>query len=163
MILNDMSYVNNYGVPGINYLQQLSLFDSICSLNTPMLPDEILRNLNVAIIYLFGSQIHGHTTPMSDTDIGIVFKRDEVLKDATVLYTNLYDILTDIFPGPQEVDIVFLQQTSPLFQYEVIKHGKVLYETDPLFRANYEEQIAMEYMDFEPVLHQYSEGLLLRR
>ena len=132
-------------------------------MNYPILPDTILRNLNVTIIYLFGSQMHGHTNPMSDIDIGIVFTRYEVLKNATILYTDLYDILTDIFPGPQEVDIVFLQQTSPVFQYEVIKHGKVLYETDPLFRANYEEQVAREYMDFEPVLHQYSEALLSRR
>lgn len=129
----------------------------------PKVPVQTLRNLDVAVIYLFGSQIQGNTTPMSDIDVGIVFAKHEVLKDSTTLYTHLYDIFTDIFPGPQEVDITFLQQTSPVFQYEVIKHGKVLYETDPLFRADYEEQIAREYMDFEPVLHQYSEALLLRR
>ena len=119
--------------------------------------------MNVAIVYLFGSQIHGCTNSMSDIDIGIVFTRHEVLKDSTALYTRLYDIFTDIFPGPREVDIAFLQQTSPIFQYEVIKHGKILYESDPVFRADYEEQIAREYMDVEPVLHQYSEALLLRR
>ncbi|MBI5193035.1 MAG: nucleotidyltransferase domain-containing protein [Nitrospirae bacterium] len=132
-------------------------------MNIPTIPYSILQNLNIAIVYLFGSQIQGYTNPLSDIDIGIVFTRYEVLKDTTNLYTDIYDILTDIFPCPQEVDIVFLQQTSPVFQYEVIKYGKVLYETDPLFRADYEEQVAREYMDFEPVLLHYSEALLLRR
>ena len=132
-------------------------------MDTLKLPEETLRKINVTIVYLFGSQLHGHTTPMSDIDIGIVFTSHDILKDSLNLYATLYNIFTDIFPGPKEVDIVFLQQTSPVFQYEVIKHGKVLYEIDSIFRANYEEDIAREYMDFEPVLHQYSEALLLRR
>ncbi|OGW13001.1 MAG: hypothetical protein A2035_01925 [Nitrospirae bacterium GWA2_42_11] len=129
----------------------------------PKLPLETLRNMDIAIIYLFGSQLHGQTTPMSDIDIGVVFKSHNTLKNSLNLYTKLYNIFTDIFPGPNEVDIVFMQQTSPAFQYEVIKHGKILYEIDPVFRANYEEQIAREYMDFEPVRRQYSEALLLRK
>jgi len=100
---------------------------------------------------------------MSDIDIGVVFQSHDTLKNSLNLYTKLYNIFTDIFPGPNEVDIVFMQQTSPAFQYEVIKHGKILYEIDPVFRANYEEQIAREYMDFEPVRRQYSEALLLRK
>lgn len=125
--------------------------------------EENLGELKIGIVYLFGSQIHGYTTPLSDIDIGVVFMNPDALKDSINLYTKLYDVFTDIFPGRQEVDIVLLQQTSPVFQYQVIKHGKVLYHCDPAFRANYEEQVTKEYIDFEPVLHQFSEALLLRR
>ncbi len=128
----------------------------------PKLPENQLNKLNVAVVYLFGSQAKGRTTPMSDIDIGIVFQSPDSPTDSLTVYTRLYDLFTDHFPPPGEIDIVFLQQSPASFQYQVIKHGIVLYEDDPVFRANYEEQVIKEYLDFEPVLRRFSEALLSR-
>lgn len=132
-------------------------------MNIPKLPEKKLQDFNVSIVYLFGSQLQGATTPLSDIDIGVVFNSLDALKDSLNLYTKLYDIFTDIFPGPYEIDIVFMQQTSLVLQYEIIKHGKILYESNPIFRADYEEQIIKEYMDFEPLLRESSAALLSRK
>ncbi|MBI5197652.1 MAG: nucleotidyltransferase domain-containing protein [Nitrospirae bacterium] len=121
-----------------------------------------MHELSVAVVYLFGSQAQGRTTPMSDIDIGIVFRSPADPTDSLTVYTRLYDLFTDHFPAPGEMDIVFLQQSPSSFQYQVIKHGIVLYEDNPVFRADYEEQVIKEYLDFEPVLRRFSEALLSR-
>ncbi|MBI3393341.1 MAG: nucleotidyltransferase domain-containing protein [Nitrospirae bacterium] len=131
-------------------------------METYRLPEDRLRNLGVGLVYLFGSQAQGTDTPLSDVDIGVVFTAPEVLANSLDLHTKLYDLLTDVIPGSREVDVVFLQQTSPEFQFHVIRTGQVIFESDPIFRADYEERVVNEYLDFEPVLREFSAALLAR-
>jgi predicted nucleotidyltransferase len=128
----------------------------------PTLPEESLRGLHVGVLYLFGSQVTGTTTPMSDIDVGVVFTSPEPLVESADTYTRLYDVLTDVLPGPARVDVVFLQRTPPAFQFNAIRTGEVLFEADPVFRADYEERVVNEYLDFEPVLREFSAALLAR-
>lgn len=44
----------------------------------------------------------------------------------------------------------------------VIRTGQVLFEADPVFRADYEERVVSEYLDSEPVLREFSAALLAR-
>jgi len=41
------------------------------------------NKMNILAIYLFGSQAIGKTHPLSDVDIGVVFKEPEKYKDNT--------------------------------------------------------------------------------
>jgi predicted nucleotidyltransferase len=79
-------------------------------------------------------------------------------------YTELYDVLADIFSPilERELDIVFLQQTPLDFQYNVILKGKVLYQRNPKFRVDYEEQVLNEYLDFKPVVDYFDQVFLER-
>lgn len=128
----------------------------------PGLPEDVLRRLGIGVLYLFGSQVEGTTTAMSDIDVGIVFASSDVLDETSDAYTRIYDILTDAFPGPAHIDVVFLQRTPPAFQFNVIRKGEVIFDADPVFRADFEERVINEYLDFEPVLREFSAALLAR-
>jgi len=107
----------------------------------------LFQKYEVKIAYLFGSQkekgiefLKGRTAESekgSDLDIGVVFER---LPDkAFLIYGEIYAELADIFE-PFNIDLVFLQETDSLFQYEAIK-GEVIYCEDQEFLDEYEERV----------------------
>jgi predicted nucleotidyltransferase len=123
-----------------------------------------LLNLPIGIVYLFGSQVQGKGNSQGDFDVGVVFADTRSLKNFDTLHANLYALLAEEFPVTfaKDIDIAYLQQTSLAFQHHVISEGRVLFERDPVFRADYEEKVIREYLDFRPVEGYFSEGLLTR-
>lgn len=86
----------------------------------------------------------------------------EILKDPLNIYNQLYNIFYKALEPKKEIDLVFLQQTSLNLQFNVINEGKILYEISPVFRADYEEKVLNEYLDFEPI-SDYFDTCLIRR
>ena len=109
--------------------------------------NNILKKYHVKIAYLFGSQqpagsafLDGEAKAIekgSDLDIGVIFER---LPQKTFdVYGALYAELS-VFFEPFTLDLVFLQETGPLFQYEAIC-GKCVYCDDENFFDDYEERV----------------------
>ncbi len=121
-----------------------------------------LSELGVGVVYHFGSTLEGTATPSSDVDVGVVLSNPDSLKHGAALRCEVEALVVPLFPGPREVDVVLLQETGPAFQYDVIRRGQILYEISPTFRADYEEGIIREYLDLEPLLRVFREGLLAR-
>ena len=120
-----------------------------------------LKDSGVSIVYLFGSMSSGRTSPMSDVDIGIVLRDVNLLKRSKNIYTKLYAIFADIYPS-FTIDIVFLQSAPVALQYDAVRYGKVLYETDPKLRADYEAEVMNMYFDFMPVLRAFDDAAGVR-
>jgi len=120
-----------------------------------------LQDSGVSIVYLFGSMSSGRTSPMSDVDIGIVLRDVNLLKRSKNIYTKLYAIFADIYPS-FTIDIVFLQSAQLALQYDAVRNGKVLYETDPKLRADYEAEVMNMYFDFMPVLRAFDDAAGVR-
>ena len=118
-----------------------------------------LNRLSVQLIYLFGSHAEGASHPMSDVDIGVVLDYRVVDEDSSARYNELFDIFTDIFPN-ESIDIVFLQRAGLELCFDVICHGKVLFESNPDIRDAFEHRTQMLYMDFKPILKEYDEQML---
>jgi len=110
-----------------------------------------LRKLGVAVVYLFGSKAIGRGTRLSDIDIGVILKNPAFEKDTRAVYQVLYEIFTEIYPN-SKLDIVFLQTAPLALQYSAIKDGKILFEEDPKFTADYVNLLINQYLDFKPVL-----------
>lgn len=99
------------------------------------------------VAYLFGSQkdagvtfLNGNVPPTDegvDLDIGVVFER--LPQDTFGVYGELYAELSILF-DPFNVDLVFLQETDILFQYEAIR-GELVSCDDELFLDEYEEML----------------------
>ena len=114
---------------------------------------ELLRKYRVKIVYLFGSRKETGTAFLagevqkieegSDLDIGVVF--NELPKRPFEVYGELYADLSILFE-PFMVDLVFLQETDALFQYEAIK-GELVYCEDELFLDDYEEMVMKRAAD----------------
>jgi predicted nucleotidyltransferase len=110
-----------------------------------------LKKLGISIVYLFGSKAIGRGSRLSDMDIGVVFKNPPLSKDTRSLYDILYGLFSELYPN-RKIDIVLLQ-TAPLpLQYFAIKDGKILFEEDSVFTADFENLVVNQYLDFRPVL-----------
>jgi len=101
---------------------------------------------------------------LSDIDIGVVFEGGQSPKDSREIYNKLYDLFTDVFDMREYkvMDIVFLDRASLELRFDVISHGKVLYESSTEVREDFEHRTAMLYMDFKPILNNFDRAVLDR-
>jgi hypothetical protein len=86
----------------------------------------------VILAYLFGSHAEGRARPASDVDVAVLLPRDMLPLKTFDKQLKLMAELSDTL-GVSEVDVVILNEAPPLLAFEVVKHGKVLYE-DPVTR-----------------------------
>ena len=121
-----------------------------------------LQRLGVETVYLFGSRASGIAREDSDYDIGVVF-RDGVRteKDAASLHGQLYNIFSNYVqdvPSGARPDIALLQNANGSLQMSAVAEGVVLFEADPVARANYEEGVIAIYDDYRPLRRMYEEA-----
>lgn len=60
------------------------------------------------------------------------------------------------------MDIVFLNEAPLQLQFQVIGKGTVLYEGDPITRADYHERIFEAYADFLPYQRMFEQATIAR-
>jgi predicted nucleotidyltransferase len=114
---------------------------------------ELLRRYEVKIAYIFGSQkatgaavLAGEKAAAdesSDLDVGVVFER--LPEDRFGVYGDLFADLSYFFEAFR-IDLVFLQETDALLQYEAIK-GELVYCENELFLDDYEEMVMKQASD----------------
>jgi uncharacterized protein len=97
----------------------------------------------VELAYLFGSAARGTTGPLSDVDVAIRFSTDEgrTLDERLKLHDALCRYL-----GSDRVDLVDLDDASPVLRYNVIRDG-VLLKGDNDVRVPFEVRAMSEYFD----------------
>lgn len=61
---------------------------------------------------------------------------------------DILDELTGILRR-DDIDLVILNNTDMVLQFQVIKHGKPIYEKSLLTRVLYESKVMSRYMDME--------------
>ncbi len=126
----------------------------------------IFKKHGVRIAYLFGSQkeagiafLEGGAPKIDDEvdlDIGVVFKIFP--EDAFEAYGELYADLS-LFFEPFTVDLVFLQETDALFQYEAIT-GELVFSDDELYLEEYEEQVMKRASDLSFKRNEFEKDFL---
>lgn len=130
------------------------------------LPEEKLKNLGVAGVYLFGSQTEsGAVGKMSDFDVAVLFKNPQNgFGDTSESYGKLYDIFADVFDlsGFRNIDIVFLPNVSLQLRYHIVTTGKILYNGDMEAILNNKEKTMMEYADFSIARNLFNKAILER-
>jgi predicted nucleotidyltransferase len=123
-----------------------------------------LEELGVAVIYVFGSRISGKNLPFSDIDVGVVMKDPKLFQGKTTkLHSMVYDILaSDLSDGPggPRLDISFLQKANPVLGMKAIKEGKILFESEPTLRADFEETVFLRYNDYRKLQREFQEATL---
>lgn len=128
-------------------------------------PHKKLENLGVSTIYLFGSQAEGAAKSYSDFDFGILLKNQKALADFKArknIYNELYDIFSGKIKRLVNIDIVFLQDVYLQLQYHAVSRGKIIYEADPNFSADYKEKVMENYADFAPIRKEFQQAILER-
>jgi predicted nucleotidyltransferase len=118
----------------------------------PYLPQlaQIFARHSVVLAYLFGSQATGQTGPLSDVDIAVLLESNIARDQWLDIQLDLINKLTGLFQR-DDVDVVILNQATPLLADRVVRFGQRLYEPDPLLRVRFEVETFQRYVDTAPL------------
>lgn len=123
---------------------------------------QILQNLGVEAVYLFGSRAMGKEHPLSDYDYAVLLKTKGHSKGDEI-YFKFYDLFSEISPrtlNNDVIDIIFLRDAGLELKFHIIRYGKVIYEANPKGRLDFEVQTTLLYCDFKPLLLKQDQTIL---
>lgn len=123
---------------------------------------KVLSKAGVQAVYLFGSRAQGKAGPNSDYDYAVLLP-DRGHSRGDELYFGLYDIFSEISPRTLKndvIDIVFLRDAPLELRFHVIRYGKVLLDTSPNARLDFEAQTILLYGDYRPILDEFDRNIL---
>lgn len=123
---------------------------------------QILEELCVEALYLFGSRAQKKESPLSDYDYAVLMPKTGYAKGGKT-YFKLYELLTKISPRTLKndvIDIIFLRDAGLELAFHVIRYGKVLYDNSPKARLAFEERTTLLYCDYLPLLNQFDRAIL---
>ena len=104
---------------------------------------------DITVAYVFGSFITAES--FSDIDIGVISNKEvERPLSFELLLESQIEKLTKY-----KTDVRLLNRAPLSFCQNVIRNGRVVFETDPNFRAGFEGKILKEYFDFSPFRRRY--------
>jgi len=105
----------------------------------------------ISAAWLFGSEARGEARPDSDLDIALLFaRRGTTALDVYELLGRLAAHLESLVPG-RRIDLVLLEQQAPVFQHQMLREGRLVYDRDPRRRVDFESDAMVRYFDFEPL------------
>ena len=108
----------------------------------------------VLAAYIFGSTAAGRTRKNSDIDIAVLLS-DEVRPSRFFQYRlTLMADLGSVLHRP-DLDVVILNQASPLLAHRVLSKGKLAYEGSVSARIRFQVLTANRYADMVPAYETY--------
>jgi len=102
---------------------------------------------DVLLVYLFGSLVSGMSNADSDVDIALLFRRDRV-PDADA-YLQLKSDLETLLK--REVDLVILNEASPIIRMQVLEKGEKLLERERRAYLEFFVRTMNEYDDLKRI------------
>nr|MDO8082691.1 nucleotidyltransferase domain-containing protein [Candidatus Freyarchaeota archaeon] len=117
--------------------------------------ESLEENDNVVFAYVYGSYARGRVTRFSDLDIA-VFLRDSGHEGFMKLLSEL----------PVDVDVEFdvrvLNDAPPLFRYNVVREGKLLFVKDKGIHENFVYDTLVSALELRETLNSMREERLRR-
>lgn len=113
---------------------------------------------DVAAAYLFGSQARGRPGPLSDVDLAVWASPDLDARQRFDLRLRLIGAVERVLDG-QSVDLVVLDDASPLLRHRAWRDGELLLDRDPRTRVRDEARTLVEYLDTKPLREQTAAGV----
>jgi predicted nucleotidyltransferase len=107
---------------------------------------DYFRDQGAEFAYLFGSQATGKAVPESDFDFAALMPEPWDPMAGFEMAARMERDLSRICGG--SVDLVYLNQASPLLFFEVIRNGKVLHSVDEERRIRMELRARGAYEDY---------------
>jgi predicted nucleotidyltransferase len=121
----------------------------------------LFRPHPVQLAYLFGSQATGYTHAESDVDIAVLLAASLTAEERFTVRLTLIGALSHLF-GTDHVDVVVLNEASPLLAYEVLRHGVLLYCPDDHTRVDFQVRALRAYEDTAPLRTLLAEAMVER-
>ncbi len=123
--------------------------------------ERIFEKNGVVLAYLYGSQARGDAGPLSDVDVGVLFRAD---LDSKARWQQRLALGTDLMRALRRDDLVVadLAEASPLLRNEVRREGRLLYCLDEAVRVEFEVGTLRAFVDTQ-ALRELQQQYLLER
>lgn len=108
--------------------------------------DILINYESIIFAYIFGSYAKGNVREDSDIDIAIYLK-DSI---GTYAYLDMKMELSEALK--REVDLVILNDSTPLLKYEIYKKNILLFTHDESIENRYKVKVLFEYDDMKRYL-----------
>lgn len=116
-------------------------------------------NPNITAAILFGSEANGKATQESDIDIALLYETTHIPKPLDVL--QLREDLSDEMR--QDVDIILLNNASPIIAMQAIKNGIPLLIRDHKAYNTFEMNLVTDYADVKKMRQPFEKTILDRK
>lgn len=123
----------------------------------PTLQQLVSGRTEIAAIYLFGSQVTARARPDSDTDVAVLVRPSmwpQVISNDHRWRRRLVVELMDALQT-DSIDLVVLNEASPLLVHRVLRDGRMLGCSDPVSRIRFQIAAVAEYLDTLPLREAY--------
>ena len=100
----------------------------------------LVGELTPSLIYIFGSTVKNRDRGESDIDIAILTDRRVDEYELFILSQKLADILK------KEVDLIDLNKASTVFKIQIIKTGKLIYNSNNLKKMYFQMRTMKDYV-----------------
>jgi predicted nucleotidyltransferase len=114
------------------------------------------RRFGLETLWLFGSEALGTSRPGSDLDFAALFRRRPPALEILEARGDLEEILR------RNVDLVDLDQASPILGMQVLRHGRLLVDRDPRRRYAFFSRTISMYEDVKIGRREAERTLLAR-
>ncbi|MGD9092707.1 MAG: nucleotidyltransferase domain-containing protein [Anaerolineales bacterium] len=114
----------------------------------------------IVLAFLFGSVARREENKMSDVDIAILLQPGIEQETQLELQIKFLTELDQIIR--QEVQVVLLNDTTPIFAYQVIRDGLLLYERNQAEKVDFAVLAMKRYFDVKPMLAFFNQALTQR-
>ena len=122
--------------------------------NLDLLKKELIKYFEkrneILFVYIFGSQITKKTNKFSDIDIAI-YTNPELIDENDYRYGYKAAILSDLMQilKTNKIDLVILNQATPLLRHRVIYFGELIYTDDEKKRISFQVDTINKYVDYK--------------
>ena len=131
--------------------------ESIPAVPLAALVDALQACDDLMLAYLFGSAATGHLHAESDLDVAVLFTDRPTPAERIRRRLQLMALLEPLTSFP--LQIVTLDDASPLLAYAVMRDGIILYERDRAARVAFEVRAMKLYFDVQPMLERQYQAM----
>ena len=111
----------------------------------------------ILLVFLFGSFASRRIRPSSDVDIGILYKTIPDIDAINAVTAELSSVLQ------REVDLVVLNQASPILKMQILKKGILLYAVGRKYFSQFFTDTVNQYDDLKRIRKSCEENILKGR
>ncbi|TAL22634.1 MAG: nucleotidyltransferase domain-containing protein [Nitrospirae bacterium] len=111
----------------------------------------------ILLAFIFGSAAGGRLTKGSDVDIAVLFSDMPNFQDVLKMTTAVSEVIG------REVDMIILNNSSPVIRMQVLKNGKLIKSKDDVIYNNFYVRAVKEYDDLKHVRKEAEEKILRGR
>jgi len=127
-------------------------------MNMDVITQEIREFLDkrgeVSLAFIFGSFAEGRLNTESDVDIAILFRVEPDISTLTDIMNGLSVIVK------RDVDIVVLNNASPIIRMQVLRKGRLLKKVDERIYCDFYLRTVKEYDDIKIIRRAQEENIL---